>query len=71
MCRCAARGCKRRVRKPAFDVPREQQPPQHLCYPHSWWYANSHQSEYVHMSNAGFPVWSAGDIATWLSWIGL
>lgn len=71
MCRCAAIGCKRKVRATPFDVVPKAGLAQHLCYRHGWWYACSNQSEYVHTCLVAFPPWSAADIAVWLAWCGI
>lgn len=64
MCRCAVRGCKRRVCSVGDN------PNPHLCYKHGWWYAMSSQHDYKHLCEAEFPVWSPGDIYLWLVWTG-
>lgn len=65
---CAAINCKRHVRDcplPGTNVK------QHLCYRHGWWYASTHQDEYLNFSNVKFPVWTAPDIAIWLTSCGI
>lgn len=69
--KCAAIGCKRKVRVTPFDEPPKNAPAQHhLCYKHGWWYAYTHQATYAHTCATVFPLWSAGDIAVWLEWWG-
>lgn len=60
--------CRRKVRDaplPGTNVT------QHLCYTHGWWYAATHQDEYTYFCNVKFPVWTAADIAIWLTSCGI
>lgn len=69
MCQCAAIGCKKKVRGPPFDSPGYKPVP--LCYKHSWQYAATETSEYAYLHGNSCPVLTAGDVAAWLTSVGL
>jgi hypothetical protein len=71
MCRCAARGCKRKVYMAGNGTHGGMKAVPGLCYRHGWWYSCSGQSDYGFRCAIQFPVFSVEDIFIWLEWVGL